>query len=104
MLTKGTPLQTLGATRYSGAPGAGTVVLVTAAANTKGVIIRTLWLCAGASSYMNITLGAAAAFTSYNTNSVNYMGPGILVPPGLQISVGCSGAGNNYDITADILT
>lgn len=104
MLTKGTPLQTLGSTRYNGAPGAGTVVLLAAGGNTKGVILRTCWLIAGPLSYMQIVAGSTSLFISYNQLLFNYLGPGVLIPPGLAISIACSAASNNYEVSADILT
>ena len=81
----------------------GSVDLVTAAANTTGLIVRSIWLL-GASSYISVANGADGVFFTASLGQVAaYNGPGILIRPGTSLRYVGNAAGNSISITWDVL-
>jgi len=97
-------LQRRGATNYvNGSLPSGTTVILSAAANTTGVIVRTLFATAG-STYALVGIDGAnfIGISASGTSAVNYFGPGILLPPGSELTVNSGGGGAQIGVTWDV--
>ena len=94
MLTQSQPYQRSGQSAAGGALGAGVTTLITAGANSNGVILRTVTL-GGESQYANLRVGGTPVFTCPSSQVFNYQGPGFLVPPGVAVAAD-GGTGGGY--------
>lgn len=103
MLTQAQPLQRAGQGSAGGLLGAGNTTLISAGANTAGVIVRTVTL-GGQSQFANLLVGGVAVFTCPSSQVFNYQGPGFLVPPGVAVTADGGTGGGYATITWDVAT
>jgi hypothetical protein len=77
--------------------------IVSAGANTTGLIVRSIWLL-GATSYISVANGSDGLFFAVSSGAVAYYnGPGILIRPGTSLRYVGNAAGNSISITWDVL-
>jgi hypothetical protein len=76
----------------------GVTVIVSAGANTTGLLVRTLFQ----SGTANLTIGGVTVASVSGTN-LNYFGPGFLVPPGVELAVNAVVAGAQIVVSWDVL-
>lgn len=77
--------------------------IVSAAANTTGLIVRSIWLL-GANSYISVANGVDGFFFAASLGQVAaYNGPGILIRPGTSLRYVGNAAGNSISITWEVL-
>lgn len=93
--------QRRGAQIAFGAPS-GPVTLVSAGANTTGLIVRTAILYSASNVGIELETGSHPVFIALN-GVFNYVGPGVLVPPGQALSIDVTGAGPSYVVTWDVI-
>jgi hypothetical protein len=87
------------------AAGAVSTTIVAAAANTTGIIVRTCCLTPASSDGLELRDGLGNVFLSTTGQSVNYMGPGILIAPGTDVIIDKSGVGTSslFRISWDVV-
>lgn len=105
MLTPPFPLQRRGANNFvSGNVPLGVTALVTGAANTTGLVVRSVVLNPPAAVSLNLRVGGVGMFTAQSGGVFNYVGPGIVVPPGQALEIeGFGSATGQAAITWDVL-
>lgn len=101
MLSGPTSLQRRGLTSYINATLGVSVTIVTAAANVNGVIIRTV--AANTAANLLVVRASGSTLLFLGDSARTYFGPGIVVPPGQEITAGASGGTVDTVITYDIL-
>jgi hypothetical protein len=96
--------QRRGATFFNnGALPAGNTTIVSAAANTTGLIVRTIALDGRAPSFVETNIGGAPLFGCAPGATNYYLGAGILVPPGVALNVTSGAVNGGCYLTYDIL-
>ncbi len=73
-------------------------VIVSAAANTTGLLVRTVFQ----SGTANLTIGGVTV-SSVSGTTLSYFGPGFLVPPGVELAVNAVIAGAQIVVSWDVL-
>lgn len=81
----------------SSLPG-GVTVIVSAGANTTGLLIRTFTI----SGTVNLTIGGVT-ISSVSGTQLSYFGPGFLVPPGVELALNAIVAGAQIVVSWDVL-
>lgn len=81
----------------------GNTTVVSAAANTTGLIVRTALLLAPASVFCGLYSDANILGGTYNNLMWNLPGPGLIIPPGKAFNLAASGAGCQAFITWDAI-
>lgn len=84
----------------------GNTDIVTGAANTGGLVVRTATLGGGTTGGTQLNDGNNAFFMngpSGTGNATTYSGPGILIPPGRPLRVASNSGGGSAFVTWDAL-
>lgn len=79
--------QRRGASTSTATINVGVTTLVTAGANTTGLVLRTAILSAVAGGLIQVTIGGQPVVAAISGGFFNYTGPGLLVPPGSALAV-----------------
>lgn len=100
------PIQRMGANYAEGEPTApGSITLVSAGANTTGLIIRSALVFGGAGLACYLRINSRRLFGASSSIFVNYQGPGILVPPGQALTLDWTGSsGILYAVSWDVIS
>lgn len=101
MISGASPLSRRGATNYSNAALAGNVVVVSAGANVSGIVVRTV--AANTSGNLLIVRAGGATLMLLGDTQRNYLGPGIVIPPGIALEVSISVGSVDMAMTYDLL-
>ena len=89
------PMQRRGASSYAGTPPLGTTTLVAVGANTNGIVLRTILLAGNGTTQFLIAAGVQ--FIICNAASqFSYIGPGIVIPAGVALTIEVQQAVNGY--------
>ena len=81
---------------------AGDTTILSGAANTTGIIVRTAFI-SGATSAQSLRSGIGYLLVCAQNNFVVYSGPGFLIPAGQPLVMNSSLAGNGIFVTWDIV-
>ena len=84
----------------------GNTDVVTGAANTTGLLVRTAFLGGGAGGSTTLWDGGAAYFVAAASgvgSAMIYNGPGILIPPGSPLRLTSNNGGGAAFVTYDLL-
>ena len=96
-----------GRTAYTNAAlASGNTDIVTGAANTTGLMVRTAFLGGGAGGSTTLWDGGAAYFVAAAAgvgSATIYNGPDILIPPGSPLRLTSNGGGGAAFVTYDVL-
>jgi hypothetical protein len=97
--------QRRGASTYNNASlSAGNTDVVTGAANTTGLLVRTAFLGGGTGGSTTLWDGGQAYFAAAPASGASvYGGPGILVPSGSPLRLTSNGGAGSAFITWDVL-
>lgn len=105
MISQGaSPLGRLGGSAYSAAPPLGSTTLVTAVANTGGIVIRNIVLAGNGTSQVTLVAGGSSIAVCPASGFFHYLGPGFVIPAGVALTVSIASATGGFcGVTWDVL-
>lgn len=95
------PFQRRGANSLSVGANSTDQTIVSAAANTNGLLIRTLYMIAGGSVAVELRVNGNLVFSCFNSGTFNLIGQPFFVPAGQSLSFYSANSSGSCSITWD---
>lgn len=96
-------IQRRGATLYSAAGNGAQQTIVSALANTTGILIRTIYLLSPTTTFLDLQINGAGIISVVNGGIFNFIGTPILVPAGQALQFQTGAVGGSCNLTYDVL-